>query len=71
MQISIITATFNAASHLPDLVSCLRNQTYKNFEWVVADGGSTDDTLNILRTTKDLNVVLSSQPDFGIYDALK
>lgn len=70
MQISIITATFNAASHLPDLIRSLGVQTYKNFEWVVADGGSTDDTLSILKNVKDLNVTLSSQPDFGIYDAL-
>jgi glycosyltransferase involved in cell wall biosynthesis len=70
MQISIITATFNAANHLPALISSLRDQTYKNFEWVVADGGSIDDTLNILRNVKDLNVALSAQPDFGIYDAL-
>jgi glycosyltransferase involved in cell wall biosynthesis len=70
MQISVITATFNAANHLPALISSLRDQTYKNFEWVVADGGSTDDTLNILSGVKELNVALSSQQDFGIYDAL-
>jgi glycosyltransferase involved in cell wall biosynthesis len=70
MQISIITATFNAANHLPALIDSLRAQTYKRFEWVVADGGSTDDTLNILKNAKDLNVILSSQSDFGIYDAL-
>ena len=70
MQISVITATYNAANHLPSLINSLRNQTHKNFEWVVADGGSTDNTLNILRNIKDLNIVLSSQPDFGIYDAL-
>lgn len=70
MQISIITATFNAANHLPELIESLRAQTYKSFEWVVADGGSTDGTLDILNNAKDLNVALSSQPDFGIYDAL-
>jgi glycosyltransferase involved in cell wall biosynthesis len=70
MEISIITATFNAANYLPTLIKSLRVQTYKNFEWVIADGGSTDNTLNILRDVKDLNIVLSSQPDFGIYDAL-
>jgi glycosyltransferase involved in cell wall biosynthesis len=70
MQISIITATFNAAIHLPALINSLRVQTYKNFEWVVADGSSTDNTMNILRDVKDLDIVLSSQPDFGIYDAL-
>lgn len=70
MQISIITATFNAANYLPALIGSLRAQTYKKFEWVVADGGSSDDTLDLLRNVKDLNLVISSQSDFGIYDAL-
>lgn len=69
-KISIITATYNAANHLPQLINSLRSQTNKNFEWVVADGGSTDLTLDILQSVKDLNIVLSSQTDFGIYDAL-
>ena len=70
MQISIITATFNAANHLPQLIDSLQSQTNKNFEWVIADGGSTDATLDILQSIKNLNIVLSSQVDFGIYDAL-
>ena len=69
-KISIITATYNAANHLPQLINSLRSQTNKNFEWVVADGGSTDLTLDILQSVKDLNIVLSSRADFGIYDAL-
>jgi len=68
--ISIITATFNTASDLPRLIEALRNQTNKNFEWVVADGGSTDKTLECLTQIEDINVLLDSRPDFGIYDAL-
>lgn len=70
MQISIITATFNAAPHLPNLIKSLREQSSRNFEWVVADGGSNDSTLSLLNEVKDLQVTISSQPDFGIYDAL-
>lgn len=70
MQISVITATFNAANHLPILIDSLRAQTYKNFEWIVVDGASVDNTLSILKNVKDLNIVLSSKPDFGIYDAI-
>lgn len=68
--ITVITATFNASQHLPALVSSLRAQTFKDFEWIVADGNSTDGTLDILTEVKDLNLIVSSQPDFGIYDAL-
>jgi len=69
-KLSIITATYNAIEHLPKLIECLQNQTDKDFEWVVADGASTDGTLELLESTKDLNIVITSEEDFGIYDAL-
>lgn len=71
-RISIITATYNAASVLPRLVESLMAQTDQNFEWVVADGGSTDGTLEILEKAKTQlkNVLIDSRPDFGIYDAI-
>lgn len=68
--ISVVTATWNAAKHLPKLIESLRGQTDKDFEWVVADGASDDGTLELLRSVTDLNIVISSQADFGIYDAL-
>lgn len=68
--ISVITATRNAAEHLPGLIASLRGQTDRDFEWVVADGASADGTLELLRAVTDLNIVISSQPDSGIYDAL-
>lgn len=69
-KISIITATYNAEAYLPQLISSLRQQTDQDFEWVVADGVSTDATLSLLTDINDLNVVISSISDFGIYDAL-
>lgn len=69
-RISIVTATWNAASHLPRLIESLRGQSDRDFEWVVADGVSDDGTLELLRSVTDLNIVISSQADFGIYDAL-
>ena len=68
--ISIITPCFNGAAQIGTLMASLRAQTDRNFEWVVADGGSNDGTLKILKDAGDLNLVVSSQPDFGIYDAL-
>lgn len=71
-KLSILTATFNAEQHLPRLIESLNNQTDQDFEWIVADGGSTDDTLILIeRLGKDLKyVTVDSQPDCGIYDAL-
>jgi glycosyltransferase involved in cell wall biosynthesis len=68
--LSIITATYNAACVLPELLASLRAQTDLDFEWVVMDAGSTDGTLSILKEVKDLRLVYRSEPDFGIYDAL-
>lgn len=70
MKLSVITATYNAMDHLPYLVASLRDQIDKDFEWVVADGASTDGTLEYLNGINDLNVKVVSQHDFGIYDAL-
>ncbi|MDB4805028.1 glycosyltransferase [bacterium] len=65
-----MSATYNCVDKLPKLINSLRHQTDKDFEWVVADGASSDGTLQLLQTITDLKVVLISQPDFGIYDAL-
>jgi glycosyltransferase involved in cell wall biosynthesis len=69
-SISIITASFNSAQQLPALTQSLQRQTDQEFDWVVADGASTDGTLEYLRTVQRLRLVVSSMPDFGIYDAL-
>ncbi len=69
--ISVVTATYNAAGVLPRLLESLRRQTDRDFEWVVADGASSDGTVALLNSSLgDLNIVVSTQPDFGIYDAL-
>lgn len=68
--ISVITATFNAANHLPDLIRSLEAQTDSDFDWIISDGGSTDSTISLLKSIKKINIKITSQDDFGIYDAL-
>lgn len=70
MKISIVSATYRAAQHLLRLINSLRAQSNKDFEWIIADGGSTDGTLELLHEIDDLNLVIDSRPDFGVYDAL-
>lgn len=70
MKISIITATYNAAPVLPRLIESLRAQADRDFEWIVVDGASTDDTLAILAAAGDVVTTFISEHDFGIYDAL-
>ena len=69
-MISIITATLNAEMHLPNLIQSLKNQTDKNFIWLIADGGSTDRTIEILESADIPSVKILYGPDFGIYDGL-
>lgn len=70
LPFTVITATFNAGARLPDLIRSLRSQTRKDFQWIVADGGSTDTTLALLGQEAGLVTRLLRGPDFGIYDAL-
>jgi glycosyltransferase involved in cell wall biosynthesis len=69
-KLSIVTPSYNSAQRLPALIESLRQQTDKEFEWIVADGASSDPTTELLRAVSDLDLRMSSQPDFGIYDAL-
>lgn len=69
--ISVVSATYNAAAHLPTLIADLQAQTVSTFQWVIADGGSSDTTLELIANAgKTLAVKLDTRPDFGIYDAL-
>lgn len=68
--LSIITATYNAELFLPKLIQSLRDQIDKDFEWIVADGASTDGTLELLKSVNDFQIKILSKKDHGIYDAL-
>lgn len=70
MEISIISATYNAIEHIRDLAGDVLGQTDQAFSWVIVDGGSTDGTVEYLRTVVRPNDILISERDFGIYDAL-
>lgn len=70
MKISIITATFNSAKTIKKLIDSLRSQSFKNFEWIVVDGESKDNTLEILNKITDLNLHICSKSDFGVFDAI-
>ena len=72
MKISVITATYNSAKTLEVCMDSVLQQTYKNIEYIIIDGNSKDDTLNLINTKaeKHTNIIVVSEPDNGIYDAL-
>ena len=68
--VSIITVCYNSEKHITDTIESVLNQTYKKYEYIIVDGGSTDDTLKIIQNYKEHISVLISEPDKGIYDAM-
>ena len=70
MKISIITVSFNIAETIEDTIKSVLSQDYKNIEYIVVDGGSTDGTLDIINKYKNKIAKVISEPDNGIYDAM-
>lgn len=73
MKISIITATYNSASTLRDTLDSILIQTNKDYEVIVVDGKSKDNTLDIVKEYEkkfDGRMRWISEPDRGIYDAM-
>ena len=70
MKISIITVTYNSVSTIEQTIQSVLNQTYKNIEFIIVDGVSTDGTLDILNRYKSQIHKIVSEKDNGIYDAL-
>lgn len=69
MKISIITATYNSEKNIVECLQSVAVQTYKNIEHIIIDGGSTDRTLEIIKSAPSVAKYIS-EPDNGIYDAL-
>ena len=69
-KISVITATYNSAQTVVSTLASLRKQSYSNFEHLVVDGLSTDNTVDVVRDLGIEGVVVDMQRDLGIYDAL-
>lgn len=70
MKVSIITSVYNNYKFIEDCILSITNQTYKNIEYIIIDGKSTDGTLNIIDKYKHKISRLISEKDEGIYDAM-
>lgn len=70
MKITIVTPCFNSEATIGDCVASIASQDYENIEHIVVDGGSTDRTLEILRSNGVPEASVLRGPDEGIYDAM-
>ena len=70
MKISIITVCYNSAKTIEKTFKSVESQTYKNIEYIVVDGESSDATLNIIANNKEIISKHISELDKGLYDAM-
>ena len=71
--VSIITVCFNSEKTIERTIKSVLEQTYKNLEYIIVDGKSTDKTLEIVEKYRPLfkgRMKVISEPDQGIYDAM-
>jgi glycosyltransferase involved in cell wall biosynthesis len=70
MKISIITVCLNSESTIRETILSVLNQNYKNVEYIIIDGGSTDRTIEIIKSFSNQISFFVSEKDNGIYDAM-
>lgn len=70
MKVSIITATYNSANTVRDTIESVLSQNHTNIEYIIIDGGSKDNTLDIVYEYKGKIAKVISEQDNGIYDAM-
>lgn len=69
-KLSIITIVYNNVRDIERTIKSIVNQTYKNIEYIIIDGKSTDGTLAVIEQYKTQIAKIVSEPDKGIYDAM-
>ena len=75
-KVSIITVCYNSEAHIEKTINSVLNQDYSHIEYIIIDGKSTDNTINIVTSyvqkfkNKGFDFLFLSEPDDGIYDAM-
>ncbi|MGC2063695.1 MAG: glycosyltransferase family 2 protein [Thermodesulfovibrionales bacterium] len=68
--VSVVTIVFNGEKYIEQTILSVVTQSYENIEYIVVDGGSTDRTINIIKTYESKISKWISEPDEGISDAM-
>lgn len=69
-RISIITICYNSAATIEDTINSVLAQDYPNVEYIIIDGASKDNTIEIVKRHEKRIAKIISEPDNGIYDAM-
>lgn len=68
-KVTVITVVLNRIESIRETIEDTLSQSYPNLEYIVIDGGSTDGTLEVIKSFSD-KIIYKSEPDNGIYDAM-
>ena len=69
-KLSIITINFNNCDGLKKTINSVANQIFRDFEWIVIDGGSTDGSCELIEHNSEFFSYWVSEPDNGVYQAM-
>jgi len=70
-KISIVTPNINGAEYLEDTIKSVVEQNYPNLEYIVIDGGSKDESVDIIKKYQNQITYWTSEPDDGMYHAIQ
>jgi glycosyltransferase involved in cell wall biosynthesis len=70
MKVSLITVTYNSSRYLQNAIQSVYNQDYPDIEYIIVDGGSTDETVSIIEQNASCITKWISEKDNGMYDAI-
>lgn len=69
-QISVVMSVYNGEKYLGEAIESILNQTFKDFEFIIINDGSTDKSLEIIKSYKDERIVIIDQKNMGLAKAL-
>jgi glycosyltransferase involved in cell wall biosynthesis len=70
MKVTIITAVYNGAEHIQSCIESVLSQNHPDIEYIIVDGASKDNTLEIVKSYGNKISQIISEPDNGMYDAM-
>lgn len=70
MKVSIITSCFNRENTIREAIESILSQSYIDIEYIIIDGASSDNSLNIIKEYKNNISTIISEPDNGIYEGI-
>lgn len=70
MKFSVITICFNAAATIGRTLASVTGQSWQDKEYIIIDGASSDNTMDVIGGYRDKIDILVSEPDKGLYDAM-